>query len=787
MIIGDRNSIEGELRFVAGSEIHADLILLEHFESRSGNQLFNDASVEADGVLLTLLHERIDAPSNDAQQGHDDEVADLESTRRTDGRSGGIGGHLSSLPRTAGPAAVGWSSEGGHMVTMRVADPSGPNNYPRVVANSRMPDRVGQVLGGRYRLLAPIGTGASATVYLSDDVVLRRRVAVKVLHDALADDPSFLKRFRAEAQSAAALNHPNIMAVHDWGQGDVPYLVTEMLNGGSLRSLLDRGNLLDLAQTQSVGLEAARARDAAHRQGFGHRDIKPANLLFDDEGRLRIADFGLARALAEAAWTEPAGAVLGTARYASPEQAQGATLDGRSDVYSLALVLIEAHTGTLPFTADTTLGTLMARVDRPIPVPAEMGPLVPALLAAGAASPADRPDAAAFASMLMAAGSLGTLTALPLAGVTTLERGELDPIEPTTIFRPQDDVFGQVFVDTDTTVAADATGIIILGDTAGQPSTRTIERAPSAAPTTGKGAHAAPRRRMSRPVRSGLLALLVVIAAVGAFFALYKPTHVLGDYTSQSVSEVSELLKRNGFSVTENGEYSETVDIDTVISQDPVAGTSLKEGRTVTLIVSLGPPPVPLPTDLVGKTIDQASAALKAAQLRLGTLTDGYDETIAKGIVLSLAPGTPAELPKGSPVDLVVSAGPKPRVVPDGLVGQPVDAVTTQLTALGLVVARNDAYSDTVAEGKVLSVTPAAGDSVPKGGTVTVSASKGRRPVTIPADIVGKTVTAATEELQSLGFVVSGVQGSPTGRVSGTNPAVGTAVRPGSSVLLITR
>jgi serine/threonine-protein kinase len=155
--------------------------------------------------------------------------------------------------------------------------------------------------------------------------------------------------------------------------------------------------------------------------------------------------------------------------------------------------------------------------------------------------------------------------------------------------------------------------------------------------------------------------------------------------------------------------------------------------------------------------------------------------------VLSLAPDTPAELPKGSPVDLVVSAGPKPRTVPDGLVGQSVDAVTTQLTALGLVVARNDAYSDTVAEGKVLSVTPPSGGSVPKGGTVTVSASRGRRPVTIPADIVGKTVTAATEQLQALGFVVSGVQGSPTGRVSGSNPAVGTAVRPGSSVLLITR
>ena len=673
-----------------------------------------------------------------------------------------------------------WCSSG-------VTDPRGSNNYPRVVANSRMPDRVGQVLGGRYRLLAPIGTGASATVYLSDDVVLRRRVAVKVLHDALADDPSFLKRFRAEAQSAAALNHPNIMAVHDWGQGDVPYLVTELLSGGSLRSLLDRDNLLDLAQTQAVGLEAASALDAAHRQGFVHRDIKPANLLFDDEGRLRIADFGLARALAEAAWTEPAGAVLGTARYASPEQAQGATLDGRSDVYSLALVLIEAHTGTLPFTADTTLGTLMARVDRPIPVPAAMGPLVPALQAAGAADPAERPDAATFASMVMAAGHFGPVGPLPLAGVTTLERGELDPIEPTTLFRPSDDVFGQIFADTDATVAADATGILILGDTAGQPATRTIERPPAAPAAVSRGSHAAPRRRISRRVVGGLVALLVVLGAVGAFFALYKPSHVLGEYASMPVAEVRGLLERTGYSVIENGEFSESVDPDTVISQDPVAGTSLKEGSTVTLFVSLGPPPVPIPTDLVGRTVDQASAALQAADLRLGTLTDGYDEAIAKGIVLSLAPDTPAELPKGSPVDLVVSAGPKPRTVPDGLVGQSVDAVTTQLTALGLVVARNDAYSDTVAEGKVLSVTPPSGGSVPKGGTVTVSASRGRRPVTIPADIVGKTVTAATEQLQALGFVVSGVQGSPTGRVSGSNPAVGTAVRPGSSVLLITR
>src|SRR6478672_2273644 len=189
-------------------------------------------------------------------------------------------------------------------------------------------DQVGRVLGGRYRLLAPVGTGASATVFVADDVQLQRRVAVKVLHPSLAEDAAFLKRFRAEAQAAAALSHPNVMAVYDWGQdgemsGATPYLVLEYLGGGSLRAMLDRGRRLSPSQALLVGLEAARGLDYAHRRGLVHRDIKPANLLFGQDRRLRIADFGLARAIAEAAWTEPDGVVLGTARYASPEQAKG--------------------------------------------------------------------------------------------------------------------------------------------------------------------------------------------------------------------------------------------------------------------------------------------------------------------------------------------------------------------------------------------------------------------------------------------------------------------------------
>src|SRR5271156_4623503 len=222
-------------------------------------------------------------------------------------------------------------------------------------------DSIGRVLGKRYRLLSALGTGASAHVYLAEDVSLQRHVAVKVLQPGLATDEAFLKRFRAEARSVASLNHPHVLRVFDWGDdADGPYLVLEYLGGGSLRDLLDRDIRLSLSQAAQLGTEVAQGLAYAHLRGLVHRDIKPANLLFDEEGRVRVADFGVARALAgaacggaravgEAAWTEPAGAMVGTARYIPPEAAHGKPVDGRADVYSLALVLYEAVTGVVPF------------------------------------------------------------------------------------------------------------------------------------------------------------------------------------------------------------------------------------------------------------------------------------------------------------------------------------------------------------------------------------------------------------------------------------------------------
>src|SRR4029079_19073556 len=257
----------------------------------------------------------------------------------------------------------------------------------------------GRVLSGRYLLHNAIGTGASGRVYVADDQRLRRRVAVKVLHAALADDTAFLRRFRAEAQLAASLRHSNIVTVYDWGEDDVPFMVLELLEGGSLRSMLDQNTSLTVAQAARVGRDVASALEYAHARDVLHRDVKPATLLCDEHGIVRVADFGLARALAEASWTEPAGTVLGTARYASPEKGSASRLHRRADLYALGLVIVESITGSVPLVGDNAVATIVGRGTQPLVVPEGLGRLGEVLTQAGQPDPNNRfPDAAAFAS-----------------------------------------------------------------------------------------------------------------------------------------------------------------------------------------------------------------------------------------------------------------------------------------------------------------------------------------------------------------------------------------------------
>lgn len=648
---------------------------------------------------------------------------------------------------------------------------------------SRLHDQIGRVLGGRYRLIAPVGTGASALVFLAEDTRLRRRVAVKVLHQALSEDEAFLRRFRAEARSAAALNHPHILSVYDWGEDDhEPYLVTEYLGGGSLRAILDRGHRLSTAQALLVGLEASRALAYAHKRGFIHRDVKPANLLFGEEGRLRIADFGLARALAEAAWTEPAGAMIGTARYSCPEQARGEQVDGRGDVYSLGLVLIEAVTGEVPFAADTTIATLMARLGRPVEVPEQLGPLRPVLSRAGDPDPSRRPDAGELGvELLAAAETLERPAPLPLPGATA------DVLDLTAAARDRTQLppaAGAAPVGSAVVLPRAATA---AGYGAGPPAG--AGAVPGAVlPADAAAATAAGRERRRRWPKVAL-AILVVLALLVGGLLTYRSVRVvthqmprlIGMTRDQAASTVTS--KRWKVEILEGREDGSKP--GAVIGQSPAEGTKLAEGKLVTLTISIGNTLTPVPTDaVVGVPLDTARKILQDAALVVGTTTPVNNEDIAKGSVISVEPNTPSELPKGDPVNLIVSDGPAPRKVPAATPGMSYGQAVQALAAVQLKANKVEVFDDRVPAGQVVAFDPASGTEVPRDSTVNVQLSKGPRLV---PDVSRLSVLDAKDVLQKAGYAVAGVDGDPGRTVRGTNPPAGTPAPSGTAVTLITR
>jgi beta-lactam-binding protein with PASTA domain/tRNA A-37 threonylcarbamoyl transferase component Bud32 len=694
-------------------------------------------------------------------------------------------------------------------------------------------EQVGRVLGGRYRLLAPVGTGASATVFQAEDAQLRRLVAVKVLHPSLAEDPTFLKRFRAEAQVAANLSHPNIMAVHDWGEDDgIPYLVSEFLAGGSLRGMLDRGRLLSPSQALMVALEAARGLDYAHRQGLVHRDIKPANLLFGEDRRLRVADFGLARALAEAAWTEPAGVVLGTARYASPEQAKGEPVGPKTDVYALALVIVESITGTVPFAADTTVATLMARIDKLMPVSAELGSLASVVERAGRPDPDERFTAGELVrALVVAAERLPRPAPLPLVPTVPLARPDQTQVplvaDPARRTEPADtEASGASWAGPAAAVGLGAAaGAGVTGPSSGPPSAPGEpwdpgQPAPLAAPArpapagtdlTEVGSPPPPPSRPAPPptlydvgdepphrkrrvLRTILIVLLVLAALAGAAAAALlltqssTPTFKVQSYIGLTEAQVKNLTSENGWVIDSARIKKDDVPLDQVFEQDPAPGVELAKGGVLKLKISDGPTLSPLPT-LAGLPLDQATAALKTAGLVLGTVAAEASEDVPKGAVIRWAvagqPVNPGqELPKGTVVDLVVSNGPAPRTVP-AVVGLPYDQAVAALAAVRLQAVRGpDQFSSTVPAGVVLSATPPKGTKVERDSQVTLVVSKGPDLVTVP-DVTGQPLAQAIAAIRAAGLVEGNVSGNLRRNVASTSPPANSQAIRGSAVNIV--
>ena len=600
-------------------------------------------------------------------------------------------------------------------------------------------------LDGRYRVLGRIAAGGMGEVYRAHDAVLDREVAVKVLHPSLAGDAGFVERFRREARSAAGLNHANVVHVHDWGAVDgIYFMVMEYVRGQSLRDVLNAEGLLAPATAADVLVQVLAALDHAHRKGIVHRDVKPENIMLTPDGVAKVTDFGLARAYADGRSTQ-AGTVTGTVQYLAPEQLQGEPADPRTDLYSLGIVAYELLTGRVPFEGETQMAIAYRHLRERVPRASARNPAVPAGVDGWVASMTEkdrelRPESAAEArrDLLAEAGSLPS--AASIADV--------------------------VQVAPDSPADAEPTG----SDAGARAETVTIGRARA--------------RRFRHPVRTTLLAVLLIAiaatAAWGAWSYLVPHSVRVPNVVRVDATAAERRLNDLGLRVAlADGRYSKTIPRGDVLEISPPAGTVLAKGRRVTLVPSLGPPPVPVP-DLTGKTQQQAEAMLHDAHLTLGDVHQRYSTRWEAGRVVAQSGG--ANAPWGTSIDVWVSKGPKPVPVPN-VVGMTLELAKAALAAWNTTVVQK--FSDTVARDQVMNQRPAKDTPLHPGQTVTIVVSLG--PATFPMpDVVGLSRDVAAAKLRAAGLHV-GIVPIPGGNgdnVVSTLPTAGTTVRYGQTVNL---
>jgi serine/threonine-protein kinase len=569
------------------------------------------------------------------------------------------------------------------------------------------------IFGRRYKVTEKIGSGGMADVFKAVDEVLGRTVAVKVLHARYASDPSFVARFRQEAQAAANLSHPNIVNMYDWGRdGDTYYIVMEYVKGTDLKSLVTRQGPLDPHKVAEYGAQVCGALTVAHGYDIIHRDIKPHNIVLTPDGTIKVMDFGIARA-GNTTMTQT-GSVLGTAQYISPEQAQGKPLTPASDLYSLGVTLYELATGTLPFDGDTPVATALKQVnDEPVP-PRQVRASVPPALEAVILRALRKNPAERYASASEMRDDLRRV-----AGGQSAVGG----------------IYGGA-------AAADQTSVL-----------PPVERSASSRPAGSPRMQPVPERRMSPWAWVALVAVLIA-AGLGVAFALgafdgggvVVPT-LSGLTEEQAAAELETAGLTLGVVGTEN---SDTVAIGMIISQDPPAGEEVEPGTAVNVVVSLGIAEVSVP-DLTEMSEQTAIDMLKASEdLDYDRTIDENNSEIEKGLVIRTEPAAGATVPKGTSVVLYVSAGVEQVKVPS-VVGKTVANATAELEGIGLKVKTTESFSDTVAKGSVISQSPEANVVLEAGNTVTLEVSKGPEVIIVP-DVRTMNEADAKKELTDAGL-----------------------------------
>ncbi|MCL6286584.1 MULTISPECIES: Stk1 family PASTA domain-containing Ser/Thr kinase [Streptomyces] len=597
---------------------------------------------------------------------------------------------------------------------------------------------VGQLLDGRYRIEARIAVGGMATVYRAVDTRLDRVLALKVMHPALATDVSFVERFIREAKSVARLAHPNVVAVFDQGaQGAYVYLAMEYVAGCTLRDVLRERGALQPRAALDILEPVLAALGAAHRAGFVHRDMKPENVLIGDDGRVKVADFGLVRAVGTA--TDTTGSLLGTVSYLAPEQIEHGSADTRSDVYACGVVLYEMLTGAKPHTGENAAQVIYQHLNSDVPAPSAVVPGLPVALDSLVASATARnPEVRPHDAVLLLAETREARAALTDA--------ELDAVPPQALSGTHDG-------------ADDRTSVIPRalpadGDGAGVHRTSRLEMPPAgpAAPRRGtarSGPFGGPHRKLITILTAVLLTLGI---GTGVWYINSGQFTQVPSLLGQTQKTAEQRLSAEGLGLKGvDRVFSDTVERGSVVSSEPASGERIRGNGAVKLVVSRGPEIVRVP-DVVGSSLADARRALKKVGLAPGMVTKEFSEDVARGEVIRTDPRAGTDRNPDTAVALVVSKG-APVEVPD-VSGLSVEDATAELEAEGLKaeVLPGRVHSAEV-EGDVTEQSPAEGAEAAEGDTVQLTISKGPRMLDVP-DVTGRDVDEARSTLEEAGFEV---------------------------------